>query len=160
MFSVVSSVKFALILLPFLNVALHESGTRKSISWSVTYIAKNISSQCSWTAHIKLVQDKKKTTACSKTVTISISVIYMNYQYQYNLIKIICVLGSLQAIHEHLTKYRIRSHQGGHSFNRSITNEPATNILRGKLYKSSWSDMNMSFYNKLSHISYVVLAEI
>jgi hypothetical protein len=49
---------------------------------------------------------------------------------------------------------------GGHSFNRSITNEPATNILRGKLYKSSWSDMNMSFYNKLSHISYVVLAEI
>lgn len=44
---------------------------------------------------------------------------------------------------------------GGHSFNRSITNEPATTVLRCKLYQSS-----MSFYNQLSHITYVVLAEI
>ena len=30
----------ALVLLPFLTVALHESGTRKTISWSVTEYTK------------------------------------------------------------------------------------------------------------------------
>ena len=37
----VSSVKSTLLLLPFLTVAQHESGTRKTISWSVTIYDKN-----------------------------------------------------------------------------------------------------------------------
>ena len=36
-----------LILLPFLIITLHESGTRKAIFWSVTVYNKNLSSQCS-----------------------------------------------------------------------------------------------------------------
>jgi len=36
----------ALILLPFLTVAEHESGTRKAISWWVTEYSKTSSSQC------------------------------------------------------------------------------------------------------------------
>jgi hypothetical protein len=41
---VVSSVKSALILLPFLTVALHESGTRRTRYWSVTVYNKIIQS--------------------------------------------------------------------------------------------------------------------
>ena len=37
---------FALILLLFLSVAQHESGTRKTIFWSVTAYSKNLSSHC------------------------------------------------------------------------------------------------------------------
>ena len=54
----VSSVKSAVILLPFLTIALHESGTRKTISCSVTVYNKNLFSQCNLTAQIKPVQDK------------------------------------------------------------------------------------------------------
>jgi hypothetical protein len=43
-FFCVSSVKSALILLPFLIVVQHESGTRKNIYWSATYITKFIQS--------------------------------------------------------------------------------------------------------------------
>ena len=42
---------------PFLTVALHESGTRKSIFWSVT-VYKNVSSRCNMTAQIDPVRDK------------------------------------------------------------------------------------------------------
>ena len=42
----VSSTTSALILLPFLTVALHESGIRKAIFWSVTLHNKHLSSQC------------------------------------------------------------------------------------------------------------------
>ena len=48
----------ALILLPFLSVAQHVSGTRKSIFWSVTVYNKKLSSQCNLTAQIEPVQDK------------------------------------------------------------------------------------------------------
>jgi heme/copper-type cytochrome/quinol oxidase subunit 4 len=41
---VVSSEKSALILLPFLTVALHESGTRKTRYWSVAVYNKIIQS--------------------------------------------------------------------------------------------------------------------
>ena len=41
-FSKASSVMLALILLLFLSVAQHESGTRKAISWSVTVNNKKI----------------------------------------------------------------------------------------------------------------------
>jgi len=40
------------ILLPFLTVAQHESGTRKTISWSVTLYNKNVSSQSNLTVQI------------------------------------------------------------------------------------------------------------
>ena len=39
----------SVILLP---VAQHESGTRKTISWSVTVYSKNLPSQCNLTAQI------------------------------------------------------------------------------------------------------------
>ena len=55
---IVSSVKSALILLLLFIVAQHESGTRKTIFWSVTVYNKNLSSQCNLTAQIKPVQDK------------------------------------------------------------------------------------------------------
>ena len=41
----------------FLTIALHESGTRKPIFWSVT-VYKNVSSQCNLTAQIDTVRDK------------------------------------------------------------------------------------------------------
>jgi len=44
---------FALILLPVLVVAQHESGTRNTISWSVTVCNKDLSSQCNLTAQIE-----------------------------------------------------------------------------------------------------------
>ena len=47
-----------LILLPFLTVSQHESGTRKAISWSVTEYSKTLSSQCNLTAHMEPVQTK------------------------------------------------------------------------------------------------------
>jgi hypothetical protein len=47
-----------LILLPFLTVVQHESGTRKAIFWSVTVYNKNLSSQCNLTAQIEPVLDK------------------------------------------------------------------------------------------------------
>ena len=43
-----------------LTVALHESGTRKILSLSVTIYNKKLSSQCNMTAQIEPVQDKKK----------------------------------------------------------------------------------------------------
>ena len=48
------------ILLLFLTIALHESGTREAISWSVIvyYITKNVSSQCNLTTQIEPVQDQ------------------------------------------------------------------------------------------------------
>jgi hypothetical protein len=54
----VSSMMSALILLPFLTISQHESGSRKSISWSVTVYNKNLSSQCNMTAQIEPLQDK------------------------------------------------------------------------------------------------------
>ena len=57
-FLIVSSVKASLILLPFRTVALHESGTRKTISWSVTVYNKYLSSQCNLTAQIEPLQNK------------------------------------------------------------------------------------------------------
>ena len=47
-----------LILLPFFIVALHDSGTRKAISWLVTVYSENLSSQCNLTAQIEQVQNK------------------------------------------------------------------------------------------------------
>ena len=57
----VSSVKSALKLLPFLTIVQHESGTRRTISQSVTLYNKKISSQCNLTAQIEPLRDKKKT---------------------------------------------------------------------------------------------------
>ena len=57
-FSMVSSVASALILLPFLSLAQHESGTRKAIFWSVTVYSKNLSSQCKFTAETEAREDK------------------------------------------------------------------------------------------------------
>jgi hypothetical protein len=45
-FFMVSSMTSTLILLLFLTVAQHESGTRKTISWSVTVYNNTLSSQC------------------------------------------------------------------------------------------------------------------
>ena len=47
-----------LILLLFLTVTQHESGTRKAMSWAVTVYNKILSSQCKLTAQIEPVQDK------------------------------------------------------------------------------------------------------
>ena len=47
-----------LILLPFRIVALHESGTRKAISWSVAVYNKTVSSQCNLIPQIEQVPDK------------------------------------------------------------------------------------------------------
>ena len=52
------SVKSLLILLPFLIIVQHESGPRKSISWSLTVYNKHLCSQCNLTAQIEPVQDK------------------------------------------------------------------------------------------------------
>jgi hypothetical protein len=60
----VSSITPALILLLFLNITLHETGTRKDIFLSVTVYNKNLSSQCSLTAQIKPVQDKNYHNTC------------------------------------------------------------------------------------------------
>jgi hypothetical protein len=49
---------FVDILLLFLTVTLHESGTSKAIFWSKTIYNKNLSSQCNLTAQIEQVQDK------------------------------------------------------------------------------------------------------
>ena len=46
------------ILLPFRIVALHESGIRKAISWSVEVYNKTVSSQCNLISQIEQVQDK------------------------------------------------------------------------------------------------------
>ena len=56
----VSSVKSALVLLPFIIAAQHESGTRKTISWLVTVDNKHLSSQCFLTAQTEQVQDKNR----------------------------------------------------------------------------------------------------
>ena len=52
--------------LPFLTVALHESGTRKYIFWSVTtnVYSKNPSRQCNLTAQIEPVQYKYDSHSC------------------------------------------------------------------------------------------------
>ena len=57
-YSMVFSITFMLILLLFLTVTLHESGTSKAIFWSKTIYNKNLSSQCNLIAQIKPVQDK------------------------------------------------------------------------------------------------------
>jgi len=56
---VVSSLEFALILLPCLTVALHGTGTRrgKTIFWSMTVYSIYLSSQCNLTAHIEPLYD-------------------------------------------------------------------------------------------------------
>ena len=56
----VSSMKSALVLLPFIIVAQHESGTRKTISWSVTVDNKHLTSQCFLTAQTEQLQDKNR----------------------------------------------------------------------------------------------------
>jgi len=56
--SMVFSITFMLILLLFLTVTLHESGTIKAIFWSKTVYNKNLSSQCNPTAQIKPMHDK------------------------------------------------------------------------------------------------------
>ena len=48
----VSCVMFVHTLLPFLTVALHRSGTRKTIVWSMTVYSKYLSSQCNFTDQI------------------------------------------------------------------------------------------------------------
>ena len=57
-FFVMFSETSPLILLPFRIVALHESGTRKVISWSVAVYNKTVSSQCNLISQIEQVQDK------------------------------------------------------------------------------------------------------
>ena len=52
----VSSITSAFLLLPFHIVALHGSGNRKAISWSVIVNNKKISIQCNLTAQIEPVQ--------------------------------------------------------------------------------------------------------
>jgi hypothetical protein len=44
--------------LMLLIIALHESGTRQDISWSVTVYTKHLSSQCKLTAQIVQMQNK------------------------------------------------------------------------------------------------------
>jgi hypothetical protein len=51
-------VSSVFILLPFLTVSQHESGTRTTISWSVIIYSKIFSSQGNLTAQIEPVQDK------------------------------------------------------------------------------------------------------
>jgi hypothetical protein len=55
---IVINVTSTLILLLFLTIAQHETGTRKAVSWSVTVYNKILSSQCKLTAQIESVQDK------------------------------------------------------------------------------------------------------
>jgi hypothetical protein len=50
----------SLVLLPFIIVAQHESGTRKTISWSVTVDNKHLTSQCFLTAPTEQVEDKNR----------------------------------------------------------------------------------------------------
>jgi hypothetical protein len=54
-FLMVSPEKSAL--LSFLIVILHESGTRKAISWSDTIYIKTVSNQCNLTAQLEPVHD-------------------------------------------------------------------------------------------------------
>jgi hypothetical protein len=54
MFSIMSAL---IILLPYLTIALHESGTRTAILWSMTVYNKNLSSQCNFTAQTELALD-------------------------------------------------------------------------------------------------------
>jgi hypothetical protein len=54
----IKPVNLYIILLPFLSVAQHESGTRKAIFWSVTVYNKNVSSQYNLPTQIEPVQDK------------------------------------------------------------------------------------------------------
>jgi hypothetical protein len=56
-FFMVSSVKSALKLLPFLTIVQHESGTSKTISWSATVYNKKLSSPCNLTAQTEQLQD-------------------------------------------------------------------------------------------------------
>ena len=57
-FLFVSSVTSALLLFPILTVAPHGSGTRKTISWSLTVHNKHLYSEYNFTAQIEPVQDK------------------------------------------------------------------------------------------------------
>ena len=59
-FFTVSSVKSALVLLPFIIIAQHESGTKTIMSWSVTVDNKHLTSQCFLTAQTEQVQDKNR----------------------------------------------------------------------------------------------------
>ena len=56
----VSSVKSALVLLLFIIAAQYESGTRSTISWSVTVENKHLTSQCFLTTQTEQVQDKNR----------------------------------------------------------------------------------------------------
>ena len=49
---------FMLILFAFFTVAVYESSTRKTISWSVAVYNKTVSSQCNLISQIEQVQDK------------------------------------------------------------------------------------------------------
>jgi hypothetical protein len=57
-FLFVSSVTSALLLFLILTVAQHGSGTRKTISWSLTVHNKHLYSEYNFTAQIEPVQDK------------------------------------------------------------------------------------------------------
>ena len=46
-----------LILFAFFTVAVYESSTRKTISWSVAVYNKTVSSQCNLISQIEQVQD-------------------------------------------------------------------------------------------------------
>jgi len=72
-------VKSAFILLPFLIVALYESGTRKSIFWSIIVYNKYVSNQCNCTARKEPVQDKIIYLGRVKTSCIW----YKQYYYSY-----------------------------------------------------------------------------
>ena len=56
----VSSVKSALVLLLFIIVTQYESGTRTTISWSVTLENKHLTSQCFLTTQTEQVQDTNR----------------------------------------------------------------------------------------------------
>jgi hypothetical protein len=59
-FFTVSSVKSALVLLPFIIIAQHESGINTIMSWSVTVDNKHLTSQCFLTAQTEQVQDTNR----------------------------------------------------------------------------------------------------
>ena len=56
----VSSVKSALVLLPFVIVAQHGSGAGGAMSWSVTVDNKHLTSQCFSTAQTEQMQDTNR----------------------------------------------------------------------------------------------------
>lgn len=47
-----------IIMLPFLIISLQESGTRKTVSWTITVYDKHLYIQCNLTARIETIQGK------------------------------------------------------------------------------------------------------